>query len=182
MDNQSHYDPTRKTVGAIYKEIQENSKRDFVTVGDMTNEVMSSLVEDINETVIDGTKEFGGEIFYITVHEKKDLQMKTCLLRRMIKTSYRPYPEDDTLVFKVIPSASQVKFCWCLPHHTEMDNVLDNSNLYETDYVNEIMAWKRLDLYHFGFVKDPMGNWMPNPNWPDKDMTAKKGPSLILPS
>lgn len=181
MQNQSHYDPTRKTVGAIYKEAQENASRLPVTVGDMTNEVMSSLVEDINETVIDGTKEFEGQSFFITVHEKKDLQMKTCLLRRMIKTKYRPYPEDDTLVFHVEPASQSVTFCWCLPHHTEMDNVIDNANLYETDYVNEIRAWKRLDLFHFGFVKDQMGNWKPNPKWVDKKMEAKRGPTLILP-
>lgn len=179
MQHQSHYDPSRKTVGAIYKEAQQNSKNEFITVGDMTNEVMSSLVEDINEAVVAGTKEFEGREFYLTVHEKKDLQMKTCLLRRMIKTKYRPYPEDDTLVFKVIPAASEVRFCWCLPHHTEMDNVIDNHNLYETDYVNEIRAWKRLDLFHFGFVKDEIGNWMANPKWEDKKMEAKRV-NLIL--
>lgn len=180
MKNQSQYDPSRKTVGAIYKDLQENSKGEFITVGDMTNELMSSLVEDLNETIIDGSKEFQGKEFYITVHEKKDLQMKTCMLRRMLKTKYRPYPEDDTMVFHVEPSNNKIEFCWCLPHHTEMDNILANPNLFDKNLVNEIKAWKRVDLYYFGFVKDPMGNWMANPNRKDHSMDHRPRASLVI--
>ena len=30
------------------------------------------------------------------------------------------------------------------------------------------------DYHHFGFCKDPMGNWIPNLNWEDKKLEEKK--------
>lgn len=176
MQNQSHYDPTRKTVGAIYRDAQINNKEQFVTNGDLTAELQSSLVEDLNETIHDGTKEFEGKPFYITVHESKDLQMPRCIRRRMLKTKYRPWPEDDTLVFYVNPQLNDVRFCWCLPHWSEMDNMIMNENLFEHAMLEEIRAWKRFDLHHFGFMKDPMGNWIPNPNYQDKKLERPVSP------
>lgn len=170
MENQSRYDKSRKTVGAIYRDAQLAPHDTHVTNGDLTNEVMSSLVEDINETVVDGTKEFEGKPFYITIHEKKDRQMPRAILRRIIKTLYRPYPEDDTVVFWVDPIPNEIRFCWCLPHWSEMDNMLANANLFHVDLINELRAWKRLDLWHFGFCKDEIGNWMANPHFEDKPL------------
>ncbi len=176
---QSKYDPTRKTVGGIYLDAQKSSDK-HVEVGDMTNEIMSSLVEDLNETI--ASDPFKGRSFYITVHEKKDLQMKNALLRRMITTLYRPYPEDDTLVFWVEPNSNEVKFCWCLPHWSEMDNMLANHTLFDKNLISEIRAWKNNDLTYFGFVKDGMGeHWIPNPNFKDKNM-VKPQPKIITPT
>lgn len=175
MENQSRYDPERKTVGAIYRDAAMRNKEETVVVGDLTNEMMSSLVEDLNETIVDGTLEFGGKPFYIIVHEKKDAQMPRAILRRMLKSSKRPYPEDDTLVFHISdPVNGVIKFCWCLPHWSEMDNMLANEGLFDPNLIQEIRAWKRVDLYHFGFTKDQMGNWMPNPLFEDKPMGESK--------
>lgn len=170
MENQSRYDPSRKTVGAIYRDAALNNKEQFVTNGDLTAELQSSLVEDLNETIVDGTKEFESKPFYITVHESKDAQMPRMIRRRMIKSLKRPYPEDDTLVFYVNPQHNDVRFCWCLPHWSEMYNMLENATLFDPAMIEEIRAWRRLDLFHFGFMKDDMGNWIANPHFQDKKL------------
>jgi len=170
-DNMSLYDPTRKTVGAIYRDLQINGNKDPVTVGDMTNELQSSLVCDLNETI--ESDPYDGRDFYITVHESKDLQMPSMIRRRMVTTLYRPYPEDDTLVFFVSKRLCDVKFCWCLPHWSEMDNMLANPDLFPDDLLTEIRAWKNVDLYHFGFMKDQNGNWTPNEHFKDQEMKPR---------
>lgn len=177
MENQSKYDPNRKTVGAIYRDAQLDNTEDYIQVGDMSRELMSSLIEDLNDTI--QSKPFGEKPFYITVHEKRDLQMKNAFLRRMITTLYRPWPEDDTVVFWVDPPSNTVKFCWCLPHQSQMDNILANPLLYK-DQLAEVLAYRAFDLYYFGFQKDAIGNWFPNDNFEDKKLEAKKS-NLILP-
>jgi hypothetical protein len=171
MENQSKYNPDRKTVGAIYRDAQINNKEQFVTNGDLTNEVMSSLVEDLNETI--QSNPYEGRPFYITVHEKKDLQMPRAILRRMLTSLYRPWPEDDTVVFYVDPKFSDVRFCWCLPHWSEMDNMLNSHHLFNKEMITQIKAWKNFDLYHFGFTKDDVGNWIANPSWKDAKMERR---------
>jgi hypothetical protein len=179
MKNQSLYDPTRKTVGAMYLDAQKNNKEDRVEVGDLSRELMSSLVTDLNETIASNPHE--GKEFYITVHESKDLQMPRLIRRRMLTSVYRPYPEDDTVVFWVNPATNQVKFCWCLPHWSEMDNILACPNLFEKEHVEEVKAWKREDLHFFGFKKDEIGNWMPNEHWKgDKDLQNPSNKVQIL--
>lgn len=168
--NRSLFDPSRETVGKIYRDAQIASHDQYVINGDLTHELTKSLVDDINDTIIEGTKEFNANPFFITVYEKKDLQMPRAILRRLYKTRYRPYPEDDTVVFSVNPKANDVRFCWCLPHHQEMDNMLINSHLFDKDMVGSIKAWKLNDLFHFGFTKDSSGNWMPNPHYKDKPL------------
>lgn len=170
MQNRSHYDPSRKTVGAIYRDAQMGQHDSHVTNGDLTNVMLSSLVEDLNETIHEGSKQFKNRPFYITVHEKKDLQMPRALLRRMIKTEYRPYPEDDTLVFYVNPKTNDVRFCWCLPHSSEMDNMLHNESLYNEEMIRHIKSWKSLDLQCFGFRKDEKLGWQPLPQLNDRPM------------
>jgi hypothetical protein len=180
----SHYQD-RDTVGTIYKNAQLYGEKQVIT-GDMNFELRKSLVDDLNDTIIQGTKEFESVPFYITVHEKKDLQMKSAILRRMIKTKYRPYPEDDTLVFYVEPLSNRVCFCWCLPHWSEMDNVLMNKNLYEhtkdgKQYVSRIRAWKNMRLEHFGFCKNSEGNWIPNPLYRgDEEMREKEATAPLV--
>lgn len=147
--HQSRIDPTRKTVGAIYNEAQKNNTDAYVINGDLTHELTNSLVDDLNKTI--ASNPFDGKPFYITVYEKKDLQMKKALLRRLYVTKYRPYPEDDTVVFYVEPRSNNVKFCWCLPHSSEMDNILMNFLHYDKNLVADIRAWKAENLEHFGF-------------------------------
>lgn len=180
MENQSKYDPSRKTVGAIYREAQLYGDHSKIEAGDMTREVMSSLVDDLNDTI--KSNPYDGKSFYITVHEKKDLQMKNALLRRMLTSLYRPYPEDDTVVFYVDNLINQVYFCWCLPHWSDMDNMLSNSNLFDKQMISRIKAWKNVDLYHFGFTKDSEGNWMPNPHYKDEIMKPKliETPKILI--
>lgn len=165
MENQSQYDPTRKTVGTIYRDAKMNNHETHIEVGDMRNELMSSLVEDLHEVL--NSKPYGGDKeYYICIHESKDLAMPNMIKRRMLTTLYRPYPEDDTVVFRVHPTTKDVYFCWCLPHWTEMDNILASSNLYDDSYVFKIRKWKNLELEHFGFIKIGEGDkWDKNPNW-----------------
>ncbi len=150
----------------------------------MNFELRKSLVEDINDTVIQGTKDFEGRPFYITVYEKKDLQMKKAFIRRLIKTKYRPYPEADTLVFKVIPNAGDIYFCWELPARYEMINMLNSSELrperHEQEQLQLFRHWENMRLEHFGFMKDDMGNWKENTfNRVDQLISEKKEVKIV---
>lgn len=162
MTNISRYDPSRKTVGAIYREAQFSGEKQIIT-GDMNFELRKSLVEDLNATVVKGSKDFEGRPFYITVHEKRDLQMKNAFIRRMIKTVYRPYPEDDTLVFRVVPAANDIYFCWELPHRSNMLNMLACVDIYPEEQLVKYRRWENMQLEYFGFMKDEHGHWKENP-------------------
>ena len=159
-NGQSNY-ADRDTVGKIYRDAQIKQKTgETVECGDLTRELESSLVCDLNDTI--QSKPYGDREFYITVHEKKDLAMPRAILRRMLTTKYRPFPEDDTIVFYVNPITSDIRFCWCLPHWSEMENMLANSNLYESAMINQIRDYRNENYWNFGFRKDEMGNWIPN--------------------
>ena len=172
--NISIYDKTRPPVGKLYRDLQIHTKPDPIINGDMTNEIMKGLVEDLQETIDIGTKQFHGEEFYIVVHEKKDLIMKSAILRRMIKMTRRPYPEDDTLVFRVIPRVSGLFFCWCLPHWSEMKNMLMNKDKFRKDLIAGIKAWLNEDMRFFGFRKNSDGKWESNPDHKDRPLKQKK--------
>lgn len=162
----------RDTIGTQYLKAQEDHANDApIITGDLSTELMKSFVEDLNTCI--ESRPNGDKPFYITIHEKKDLLMPKAILRRVIPSSKRPYPEDDTVVFYHDPSKGQTLFCWCLPHWAEMDNIIMNENLFEKEYVNDIKAWKRFDLNHFGFTKDDIGNWIIIPDWKDRPLTAE---------
>jgi hypothetical protein len=180
MDNQSKYDPSRKTVGAIYRDAQLHGERQLIT-GDMNYELRQSLVVDLNDTVKQGSLDFEGRPFYITVHEKRDLQMKNAFIRRMIKTVYRPYPEDDTLVFKVIPYTNEIYFCWELPHRTNMLNMLNCPDLYDAEELMKYRHWENMRLEYFGFMKNEEGNWKENPLYSgDAIVSLKNEPAAVI--
>lgn len=168
----SSFDPNRLTVGAQYLAIQKQGA-DPVINGDLTNELLKSLVDDLNDTI--RSNPFEDRPFYILVHEFKDLQMKRAIKRRMIVQLYRPYPEDDTLVYYVDPKACITKFCWCLPHSSEMDNILANRNLYSPDYIQDIIAWKLNYLEWFGFS---MNYFKPYDNLRNRDKIVGRGNSV----
>jgi hypothetical protein len=173
MENRSKYDPKRKTVGSIYRDLQLHGEKQVIT-GDMNYELRSSLTVDLNDTIKQGTLDFDGRQFYITVHEKRDLQMKNTFIRRMIKTKYRPYPEDDTLVFKVIPYTNEVSFCWELPHRSNMLNMLNCPDLYPAEQLQLYRKWEMMRLEYFGFMKDEIGNWKENPFYAGDQVINKK--------
>lgn len=160
MENQSIIDPTRKTAGAIYRDAQINGERGVV-IGDVNHEITKDLVKDINEAIEQGEKEMGGKAFYLAIYEKYDLMLKRGLVRIRKITKYRPYPEQDTMVFHVYPGGT-VYFCWELPHRTQMMNILMNPDLYDQERVLMLKRWENLQLEYFGFKKDDQGNWVEN--------------------
>ena len=169
----SHYDPTRDTVGKIYRDAQfQNRHEDQIEIGDMGRELTTSLIEDINDAI----KNFDikGKPYYLMIHEKKDLQMKQALARRILYFGYRPWPEDDTTVFWKDPKTQDLRFCWCLPHWSEMDLTLMNEAQFDPEYISQIKAWKDYDLTAFGFYHDPDLKWIPNPKWKDKPIDSFK--------
>ena len=184
----SLYDQSRDTVGKIYRDANMNNHETFIEVGDMTRELTTSLIEDINVAL----KQFDlgqgvspekiGKPYYLMIHEKKDLQMKTALLRRMLYFGYRPYPEDDTIVFWKNPKTQDLRFCWCLPHWSEMDNLLANPEGYEKEYILQVKCWKQENLKPFGFYYDEVKKWIPNPKWRDKRIEeyARDRPGKII--
>lgn len=160
--NWSQYYPSRKTVGEIYRDCQLYGEKQLV-VGDMNYEIKKSLADDLNESILTGSKEFEGRPFYVRVYEKWDLQMKKALIRRMYKMVFRPYPEADSLVFKVIPYTNEVYFCWELPARHEMINECNNPDLYDAERLMKYRKWENNQLDYFGFIKDDIGNWKENP-------------------
>jgi len=160
MDFKSNIDPTRNTVGSIYREAQINGERGVV-IGDVNHEIKKDLVKDINEAIEQGTKEMGDKPFYLAIYEKYDLMLKKGLVRIRKITKYRPYPEQDMMLFHVYPNGD-VYFCWELPHRSQMMNMLMNPDLYEQEHVEQIRRWENLQLEYFGFTKDADANWVEN--------------------
>ena len=81
MNNfQSHIDPTRNTVGSIYRDAQINGERGVI-IGDVNNEIKKDLVHDINEAIEQGLNEMNGKPFYLAIYEKYDLMLKKGLVR-----------------------------------------------------------------------------------------------------
>lgn len=163
----------RDTVGTTYIEAQKNSV-DGLTVGDINDPMVYGLIEDLNARI--QSKPYGNnKPFWINVVEKRDLQMPNVILRRMINFPFRPYPENNTLVFYVEPESNKVCFCWDLPHHSEMWNILSNSILYPPKYIQMIKEWQRVDLTNFGFYINPYGwSWIPNPSHKDQPYDYEK--------
>lgn len=172
----SLYDPSRDTVGKIYRDAQINSDGSPIIVGDLTHELAKDLITDINEALQTYSKrsleKHEGKPFYLMIHEKKDLQMKKAILRRMLYFGYRPYPEDDTVVFWKDPKTNELRFCWALPHWSEMDNVLANPEQFDAEMIRHVKAWKANDLTPFGFYNHPTLKWIPNPKWKDQKIAS----------
>lgn len=164
----SQYDPSRDTVGKIYRDLQINSKGDHILVGDMTNEIMKDFKVDVEEGLAACFKHSKnkneGRPFYLMIHEKKDLQMKNALCRVRHYFGFLPWPEDDTTVFYGNPKTNSVHFCWSIPHSSEMDNIIMNPNLFDPLLVMQVKAWKAFDLRPFGFIESQDFGWIPNPH------------------
>lgn len=160
MDHQSRIDPTRETVGKIYRDAQISGEKGVI-IGDVNHEIKKDLVKDINEAIEQGEKEMNGKPFYLAIYEKYDLMLKRGLVRIRKITKYRPYPEQDSMVFHVYPGGT-VYFCWELPHRSQMMNVLMNPDIFDPDYVQMIKRWENIQLEYFGFKKDEEGNWVEN--------------------
>lgn len=175
MNNQSRIDPTRQTAGAIYRDALIHGEKQ-VSIGDVNYEMKKSLVDDINDTIKEGTKQFEGRPFHITVYEKFDLQMKKALIRRLVKTKYRPYPEQNTMVFKVRPSSNEVFFCWDLPERHRMMNIVAVPDIFPKEVVQQIRDWENMRLENFGFMKNEEGNWTENPYY-TRDKLVSENPT-----
>lgn len=160
MEFQSKVDPTRQTVGAIYRDAQINGEKGVV-IGDVNHEIKKDLVTDINEAIEQGTKEMNGKPFYLAIYEKYDLMLKKGLVRIRKITKYRPYPEQDMMCFHVYPGGD-VYFCWELPHRSQMMNILMSPDIFDAGRVQMIKRWENLQLEYFGFKKDDDGNWIEN--------------------
>jgi hypothetical protein len=166
----SIYDPTRENIGKIYRDLQIQNTPEYIEIGDMGRELANSLLEDINEAFASFDLK-GRKSYFLLIEEKKDLQMKQAILRRMHYFGYRPYPEDNTIVFWRNPKNQETKFCWCLPHHSEMDLTLMNQDQFDPEYISQIKAWKDVDLKPFGFYyQGKEFKWIPNPKWKDKPL------------
>ena len=161
MENQSIIDPSRNTAGSIYREAQINGEKNVV-IGDVAHEIKKDLVKDINEAIEEASKEMGDKPFYLAIYEKYDLMLKKGLVRIRKVTKYRPYPEQDMMLFHVYPNGD-IYFCWELPHRSQMMNMLMNPGLYNQEQVDKIKRWENLQLEHFGFTKDSEGFWVENP-------------------
>lgn len=169
----SKYDPTRPTVGKLYRDLQTMGSKTPIECGDMSNEQMKHWIDDLNDALL--TDNFNGKPFYVLIHQKKDLQMPSSQLRKVHVMEFRPWPEDDTDCFWKDPKSLEVRFCWSLPHTSEMDNVLLNPHLFAPEMVFQVKAWKAFDMRQFGFYEHPELKWIPNPDWKDRTIVKPLG-------
>jgi len=164
----------RDTVGTIALEAAK--KNVSLTVGDLGHELMPSLVEDLNNCI--KSNPYNGLPFYIIIHEKKDLQLKNVILRRLITTQKRPYPEPNTAIFYTDPKQELTLFCWSLPHQTVFNNYIYNPDYYVKEQVEDIKAYLAEDMEHFGFRKikteDGKNNVVPIENFKDRRLGKEK--------
>lgn len=163
---QSKYDPARETVGKVYRDLQLYSNNVPILAGDMTNEMLKGYVEDLEEAF--RANPFNDEPYYVLVVEKKDLQMKSAVIRRIFSKQKRPWPEDGTDCYWIDPKTNERRFCWCIPHWSEMDNILRHAHQYSRDLIRDIVAWKNFAMKCFGFYYDPEHKWQPDPTWKDR--------------
>lgn len=160
MEFRSGIDPTRETAGKIYRDAQISGERGVI-IGDVNHEIKKDLVTDINEAIEQGVKDMDGKPFYLAIYEKYDLAMKRGLVRIRKITKYRPYPEQDSMVFHVYPGGD-VYFCWELPHRSQMLNILMNPELYDAERISMLQRWENMQLEYYGFKKDDEGYWVEN--------------------
>ncbi len=171
--NTSLYDASRPTVGSMYVDAHlKNRAEECIEIGDMSRELSTSLVDDINDAIREFDKK--NKPYFLMIHEKKDLQMKTAILRRILYFGYRPWPEDDTVVFRKDPKTQDLRFCWALPHHSEMELVLANRDQFDPSFIKDIQEWKKFNMRHFGFVYDPELKWIPDPHFSDRLLQKNK--------
>ena len=145
----------RETVGTIYLEAQKNDKKNIL-IGDVNSQMVDGLVESLN--MVFSSNPYQDRPFYVNVVEERDLLMKNAFKRRLFTQVYVPYPEDNTLVFKISPKEEKVEYCWDIPHHSEFLNILSNEFLYDPTYVSLLKQWRQNDLSGFGFSKVRLDN------------------------
>lgn len=145
----------RDTVGAIYLNAQKNCV-DHLTLADVNEPMVSSLVDDLNATI--ESNPFEGRPFYINIVEERDLLMPNAIKRRIFKSLYLPFPEDNTLVFHTVPKENKTYYCWDLPHHSEFVNIFINQHAFPSEYIKFIKAYLNNDLSVFGFIKVRMNS------------------------
>lgn len=160
----------RDTVGTIALDALKNPES--IEVGDMARELMPKLVDDLNESI--RSNPFEGRPFYITIHEKKDAQLTNVILRRMVVSEYRPYPEDNTTVFWTNPQTSETRFCWSLPHRVYFPSYLESAWKYPKDLIKDIIAYLKFRMDHFGFYKTSDNKYFPIPDFKDRPLHKKK--------
>jgi len=164
----------RKTVGTLALEAAKTL--DTPVVGDMGHELMPALLEDLNNTI--QSDPYDGEPFFIIIHEKKDLLLRNMILRRMVTTKKRPYPEDNLTVFWTNPKTQETRFCWSLPHKSTFVEYLLNPDRYPKEQIDDIKAYQANNLEHFGLKevgKTDDGNRFicAIPNFKDRPLVKK---------
>lgn len=161
--NMSLFDQSRPNVGKIYRDTQMGYKGGAVVLGDLGNELKKGMIDDINEGL--ALDPYNGKPFYLTMCEKRDLQMPNSIYRSRTIKSYRPWPEAGTMVLWKNPRDDEVRFCWDLPRPEEMEIVLQNQFQYDNDQIAQIVAWKTFDMAFFGFYYHKKLKWIPNPKF-----------------
>jgi len=167
----------RDTVGTIALNAQKLNER--VEAGDMARAMMPQLVDDLNDAI--ASRPFDDRPFFITIHEKKDLQLKNVILRRVIPSDFRPYPEPSTQVYWHNPKTFETRFCWSLPHTSEFIEYLENPSRYEAEQIKDILAYNKMIMANFGFTwirtNENRLKPFPIPNFEDRKL---KEASLVI--
>lgn len=158
----------RDTVGTQALDAMLTGERG-VCVGDMGHELVNSLVDDLNITI--ASNPYNGAEFYITVHETKDAQFTNMIKRRMVTSTYRPFPEPNTSVWRTDPKSNKTWFCWSLPHWSVFEQCLVNPDYYTEEQLEDIKAFKAFKNERFGFINGELG-WFPNPKHVDRDLES----------
>ena len=161
----------RDTVGTIALNARMSNER--VEAGDMAREMMPQLVDDLNAAI--ASRPFDDRLFYISIHEKKDLLLTNMIKRRVVVSDFRPYPEPATMVFKHNPKTFETRFCWSLPHTSEFQVYFANPSRYAAEQLKDILAYNMERMDHFGFHvlgknEEGVPLYGANPNFEDRKL------------
>ena len=173
--SKSLYDQSRDTVGKIYRDTKMNADGVPVLIGDLSNEMVPGLVDDINKqlSILDPHYLKLGIPYYLIMVEKRDLQMPDRMDRLFSHKPFRPWPEANTTVFKKDPKIQHLWMCWSLPHRAEMMAIMMEPNGWDEKQLALYKAWEEYNLKPFGFYYHAKEKWIPNPKWEDELIDPK---------
>jgi hypothetical protein len=158
----------RDTVGTLSLKAREVQEK--IIVGDLANELIKSLVDDLNELI--DSKPYGDDEFYIIVHEKKDAQLTNVIRRRLCHTTKRPFPELNTTVFRHDPKIYKTWHCWTLPSKVGLFQIGIEPGKFDEEMVRDCKAFQAEQNDRFGFFgKYP--EYSPIPDFKDREMKKK---------
>lgn len=147
----------KKTVGAEAVERLQNADPHQGII-DTQREADKEYLTEIHKCVDnhnDWTKPW-----FIVVHHKKEQLLENVIRRYFIGRQSLPTPQWDQTVWRYIPSAGDLEFCWALPDENTAKWMADNPNMVPNEqhhlyqFVMKMINQQLYDEFAQKFAKD----------------------------